>query len=270
LPAVQAAREAARRMQCGNNFKQVGLAMHAYHESLNCFPTGIIMYKNGPWLWGWGAFILPYLETTGVYNQFDGFHEPDYTRQHSFEAGSNFVPAYLCPSNPQKELVDYCSSTINGVKNLQDFAITSMAGVADSRDWSDGSAFPRPDADGVIFQASRINASAISDGTSNTLMVGECIGMGPGTYRGYAWVTWDILDTHNGINLPVRVTYSDPWDVTQTGFASYHPGGCHFTAADGSVHFVSENVSSGVTTPPSVLQSLTTRAGGEPIAQGLD
>lgn len=276
LPAVQAAREAARRMQCANNFKQVGLAMHGYHEAVGGFPSGLLMRQAAPTFygWGWGTFLLPYLEMNGIYAQFDGFREPEYDSPKSFKAGAIFVPAYLCPSDPQdRELVSCCSGVHNGATENEDLAKTNMAGVADSRDWSDGYGFPRQDGDGVLFESSRVNVSDITDGTSNTLMIGEVIGLGPGTYLGLPWITWDVMDTHNGINLPVRVRPASPWSVTDNGFASYHPGGCNFTMADGSVHFISENISSGLHTPPnppSVLQALTTRKGGETTAQLLD
>jgi prepilin-type N-terminal cleavage/methylation domain-containing protein len=280
LPAVQAAREAARRMQCANNFKQVGLAMHNYHAAQNCFPSGLFM-TDQYYGFGWGAFILPYLESTGLYEQFNGFRDPMYATSspppappRSFEIGGKFIPAYLCPSDPQdRDLVSCCTGPHNGPTEPEDLAKTNMAGVADSRDWSDARGWPRLDADGIIYGHSKTSVSEITDGTSNTLMVGEIIGEGPGSHAGFFWSTWDIMHTFNGINLPLRIKPSGPWVVEDTGFASYHVGGCHFLLADGSVHFISENISSGVRPvgqPPSVLQALTTRGGGESVSHGID
>ena len=73
LPAVQSAREAARRMQCTNNLKQIGLAMHNYHGANNTFPSGSMIGRPGAWSWGpaWGVSILPYAEQTVLFDQFD-------------------------------------------------------------------------------------------------------------------------------------------------------------------------------------------------------
>jgi prepilin-type N-terminal cleavage/methylation domain-containing protein/prepilin-type processing-associated H-X9-DG protein len=283
LPAVQAAREAARRMQCANNFKQAGLAMHSYHAALHSFPSGLMMWLPNTcanpgatsyyYGWGWGAFILPYLEQTGVYEQFD-FRETEYDGPRSFKAGANTISGYLCPSDSQgDELVGCCSGRQNGLTDEEDLGRTNMAGVADSRDWSCDGQWPRSDADGVIYGRSKTNVSEITDGTSNTLMAGEVIGFGRDSHAGYFWATWDIMHTANGINFPLRIQPTSPWVVSEMGFASHHPGGCHFAMADGSVHFLSENMSSGVRPapqPPSVLQALTTRAGGEAINLGID
>ncbi|MBN2292962.1 MAG: DUF1559 domain-containing protein, partial [Pirellulales bacterium] len=251
LPAVQAAREAARRSQCANGFRQVGIAMHNYHSALGTFPTGINMWypesacsmppgvTSRYYGWGYGVFILPYIENDATYDRFD-FSSWSYAKPVNFKAGAATVNTYICPSSPQgSELVSCCSNIRNGSVEEEDLGITNMAGVADSRNWSCDGAGPRPDADGILFQRSRIKVAEITDGTSTTLLVGECIGRGPGTHSGLFWATWDILDTHNGINFPIRLKQDaaawaawSPWSVTYNGFASHHPGGCHFTMAD--------------------------------------
>jgi hypothetical protein len=142
-----------------------------------------------------------------------------------------------------------------------DLAKTNMAGVADSLDWTCDGAWPDPDADGVLYQSSETGAEEVEDGLSHTLFVGEMIGAGPGTNLGYFWATWNILHTANGINLTVRVPPRGPWSVPDTGFASYHPSGCHFTLGDGSVRFISESIDQ------YVLAAMTTRAGGEVFDQ---
>ena len=281
LPAVQAAREAARRTQCTNNFKQVGVAMHGHHAARGHFPVGIEIWftpcsipPSHPGIitddyagWGWATHLLPYLEQEAIYDQIDfsaavddpsgGYAGPVDTRV-NFRAAGQFVRTYLCPSDPQgAELVGCCSGISNGGSENEDLARTNMAGVADSTDWTCDGRVPRLDADGVLFNFTRIATKNIIDGTSNTLMVGEVIGVGEGTHSGHFYVTWDVLHTANGINLPLRLGPSSPWVTDKGGFASFHPGGCHFLMADGSVRFLNEDIDS-VT-----LAALTTREGGE-------
>ena len=274
LPAVQAAREAARRAQCLNNFRQVGIGLHNYHSALKSFPQGIIILPttpscagislpNGYYGWSWSAFLIPYLEQDATYDKID-FTVEGYNSEPSFWAGCTFVPPYLCPSDPQSD--EYVNSTNYapyhcGPTDQDDVTSANVAGVADSIDYTcpgDADNWPNPKANGVLFQLSGTRVAHIRDGTSNTLMVGEVIGLGEGTHAAYFWLSWNILDTHNGINLPLRIPPSGLiMNPDETGFASFHPGGCHFLMADGSVHFVSEHINQ------SVLAALSTRAGGE-------
>jgi len=190
------------------------------------------------------------------------FNETGFTDPISFKAGGQFIASYSCPSDLQSG--EWINATNfftyhNGPTPQDDMAVTSMAGVADSFNHSCpplGDVFIRPNGDGVLFQRSKIRIKNIADGTSKTLMVGEAVGAGPGTHLGYFWVTHNILHTRNGINLPLRLKptalFGNP---SQTGFASHHPGGCHFLFVDGSAHFVSEEIAA------DVMRSLTTRNG---------
>ena len=121
--------------------------------------------------------------------------------------------------------------------------------------------------DGIFGANEPCKIAHILDGTSNTLMVGEATGAGAGTYMGQAWVSANIYDTRDGINGPNTVlggTFPgmDPskpgQNVNDSGFSSYHPGGCNFMLADGSVSFLSQNISQ------NILAALTTRAGPSP------
>lgn len=278
LPAVQSAREAARRSQCLNNFKQIGVAMHARHAARGRFPRGIDMWttdapcsmpdhKTEPFFgWSWGVHLLPHLEQTTIYEGFDLKRETGsaYAQEPSFAAGGNRVDVFLCPSDPQGyELVSCCSDQSNGVSPAEDLGKTNMAGVADSSSWqcvyASGwpSGWPRTDADGVLFQHEELAARNITDGLSNTLMVGEVVGYLDHPHAGYFWTTWNILDTSNGINLPIRVPPRSLFDAEEAGFASYHPGTCHFLLSDGSATAIREDVDQ------TVLIALTTRAGSE-------
>src|SRR5262245_51723572 len=251
LPAVQKVREAANRMQCTNNMKQIGLALHHYHDTHRRYPVAMDMSPRF-YGWGWGVALLPYLEMENLHRQFD--FQGGYHINPNFRAGAEFVKAYLCPSNPQVELVTCCTGRRNGALEEEDLAVTHYAVIMDSTSWLDGR-WPRTDGDGA-FGTMRPSIAAIKDGTSSTLAYGETIGRGPGTHHGHFWVTWNALDTRNGINYPWRLQpplSHDTWGANN-GPASYHMGGVNFLFNDGSVHFLKDTLST------LTLRSLATRA----------
>ena len=109
-----------------------------------------------------------------------------------------------------------------------------------------------------MYQVSNVPISKITDGTSNTLIVGEVVGsLGSTDNFGFYWVTWNVLHTANGVNLAAKFE-PQRWNSVEEGsFASFHPGGCHFVFCDGHATFVNEDIDK-VT-----LAALTTRAGSE-------
>lgn len=215
LPAVQAAREAARRTQCANNLKQIGLAMHNYHDTYNMFPPAFTVDENGNPLHSWRVLLLPFLEQAALYDQFD-LNEPWDSPQN--RAAAAFMPAtYGCPSSPDTSSQSPNYMVINGP--------------------------------GMLFNGPTQTATReISDGTSNTLMVVEVSGATT------LWTEPVELDAS-------RMTFSIGGGPGEIG--SHHPGGAQVMFADGSVRFMSNTV------PPNVLQSMATRAGGEPIDPGF-
>ena len=278
LPAVQAAREAARRMQCVNNFKQVGLGMHNYHSSHQCFPPGMYEmdydYFDVPGYFSWSVYILPYMEYQVVYDMYDfGIYPPTYyfEPEQNRIASSTSISTYLCPSDPQEpKFVSSCGG------------LSNMCGVTDSSNQVIGTytsikKFPE-EADGILGKNGYCKISDIRDGTSKTLIVGEVTGSnGQGnSFEGHPWSTANLLGLRDGINGPFTAVggkypdWSPPlYSIYSTGFASFHPGGCNFALADGSVTFISENIESGdraVGEPQSLLSSLGTRSGGEPVS----
>ena len=294
LPAVQSAREAARRLQCSNNFKQVGLALHNYHTAHGNLPMGMWFHSDTApcdgtpsgffYGWGWQVHILPQIEQQNLYDSID-FESGGSANVGGREAMGNIVDAYVCPSDPNgKRWTECCSNYSLGPNPTDDVRVSNMAGIADSRDYyCDSFRSGRTDANGVLFNLSAIRIDDIRDGTSNTLMVGEVTGgMGShptqGTaYIGYAWQNWAVQDVARGINGPGSIPGGrddsiDPIDgdggnrhdelYDEVGFSSFHPGGAMFAFGDGSVHFLSESIDQ-VT-----LESLATRAAGEVISAG--
>ena len=229
LPAVQAAREAARRMQCANNFKQVGLALHNYHSALETFPPGQIFWgyggcntpplgKGGQYIgWGWASFILPYMELQSVYNLFDfsdprGVYTSDALRADgqpsNFQVAATRIAAYLCPSDPQGGELCAFGSGQNGVDLMEDFRQMNMAGIGDPADHTcDGDWITEkyPKIAGVMGNLNGCRIEDIRDGTSNTFMIGETAGGGRGSFLGATWAYSDVMNTRNGINGPFTV-----------------------------------------------------------------
>ena len=268
LPAVQAAREAARRMQCANNFKQVGLAMHNYHAAHNCFPPGMYAIPKPPnpsnFYYSWGAYILPFMERQDLYDNIDFTATWSYFDNtgtcRNREITNTKVAGFLCASDPQGgEGIHVWSGS---PPNTPECAMTNMCGVSDSVDWADANGNPKnfPENDGVMGTNDNCSIGDITDGTTKTLMIGEVTGGKPGSFLGEFRAAWNINDTSQGVNGPYTIPggYMGTFNGT-TGFSSFHPNGCHFTMADGSVQFLLGDIAQ------IVLHELTTRNGGEPV-----
>ena len=271
LPAVQAAREAARRMQCTNNFKQIGVALHNYHTSVGAFPPGMVYvdancpdqnvlagdFYDGA---GFCVFVLPYLESSATYDLIDfsvggiAIYDP-----RNVDVGRQRIAAYKCPSDPQDELLltGYSSRTGN-----IEWWNGNVGGVVDSVNaWSSLMQCYKVEGDGMLMNNTAISVANVYDGTSYTLMAGEITGSEPGTRRGQEWVHFNLYSTQFGINPPGTIPGDGVFRRTDfDSFSSYHPGGCNFLRADGSVHFQSENIDQ------VILSALTTRRGGEVIS----
>ena len=275
LPAVQAAREAARRMQCSNNLKQMGLALHNYAGSWNgTFPAAAT--GNGYARHALFSQMLPYLEMQMIYDQlnFSGYTTNEEQR---FEV----VPAYICPSWPFKSVYRQGDSTVT--TSFAIGALTLYQGV--------GGAFPAEEPFGsssnygdwpqngmfVPYKSRRI--SDVSDGMSNTLAIGEFayLDSEPGAYFADApglvrtWIAGSYRYTdeedlalmaskvvENPINAKVSVS-TDGIPFNYYPFTSFHPGGAGFLIADGSVTFLSEDMEF------SLYQELSTINRGEPV-----
>jgi prepilin-type N-terminal cleavage/methylation domain-containing protein/prepilin-type processing-associated H-X9-DG protein len=285
LPAVQRVREAAARSQCGNNLKQIGLALHNYHDVNLALPPGYLAshaYIDGTTDttpgWGWAVFVLPYLELDNLYRQLD-FTRPIPTSV----AIQTPVKLYLCPS-------DAYSTVPFGVSDAFGDPLTQAAPCCYAACvGGDESATDDPTGMGIFYRNSRTRLTDVKDGTSNTILVGDrawsnvngiwagavpsgvcrrgplnpCPGTGAGFYPAPTLVL-----AHSHLNN----TTSDT-DGGLDDFSSRHIGGSNFLFADGHVSLIRSipgDAPGGGYTPDSLaFQALGTRANGE-LIQGLD
>ena len=279
LPAVQSAREAARRMQCSNNLKQIGLAMHAYHATHETFPPGYVTKtattspnspETGPG-WAWGTLLLNNLEQTAAYNAAN-FSLP-ITVPASRTVRTLSLSAFLCPSSVGADgPVTLKDASRTGVPNdLAPGQYVASAGQLEVEE------FPATN-NGVFYRNSRNGVRDIRDGTSTTLMAGErsrnvadatWVGVIPGS-EVCTNPKWPVRDCETANVMVLGHTGPSPdqkWvDVPNykgagpDDFWSLHPGGCNFLFCDGSARFLKESVN------PRVFSALSTRSGGEVVS----
>lgn len=255
LPAVQQAREAARRTQCKNNLKQIGLAMHNYHDVHRCLPAAQYFCRTQPCNgrqplgpgWFWSYSILPFMDQSPVFNQFD----VDLLLNHPINVGtiSNNIPAFGCPSDASRRLHIPPFGPGNATAGLR-LATTSYAvnggAFHDSFTHRDVSETWK---NGVFARDSRIKFRDITDGTSNTIMAGETISYDfnwdPSLYGMFNVPSGKACCTYSSArhgNRPLNPAKSSPNTIKREGFSSFHEGGAQFVLCDGAVRFVSENI----------------------------
>lgn len=274
LPAVQQAREAARRTQCQNQLKQLGVALNNYHEALNCFPMGSRPASNG-FSWGFSLSLLPYMEKAAVFETVD-FNTNQTccawikARQLAGqpEPQSTPLPFYYCPSDPNSG-----KSLLSGPTGPQpssgDCGLLypgNYLGVSGNNGLATMSAcfastLGSTNGNGLLFSLSSVKFRDITDGSSNTFAIGE-----RGMPRDLTW-GWIIcggneceqyLSTRNGLIAPINASAND---LNTLSFWSWHPGGAYFGFADGSVHFMSTTMSF------QIYQALSTRNGDEVLGE---
>ncbi|PQO47578.1 DUF1559 domain-containing protein [Blastopirellula marina] len=286
LPAVQQAREAARRMQCTNQMKQLGIAMHNYHDTYQKLPPSNEYADNEPPAqprreWGWAPRIMAFMEQTAVADEID-FRLPSWTRPSgwnnammddptvvcNYKVMRRVYPQFLCPSNaiggdplqesefgPTWELsqADYAA-------NIGDHA--NLTGIGEGgydypASIGAGNSALRPR--GVIGSRDwSAKFGDITDGLSNTYLLGETVGAwcswqswGAPNFSTTAWpVNYRNRDFQNGILGP------NDWDFS-IGYRSFHPGGANFLMCDGSVRLITE------TADGPAYRAGASRAGGE-------
>ncbi len=267
LPAVQAAREAARRMQCSNNLKQIGLALHNYESTHKRFPPGVVQQQADPQFvpggtaantvndtesWGWGALLLPFLEQGALYDQC-GIGRGALLQNVSTTLARTPVVAYRCPSDTAPAVRTNVGFTVR----FGQWATSNYKGNCSHRGCG-VSGFQRFV---LAFQCTGeggtpngLPISQITDGTSNTIAVGEIAWirrLSTGTELRYQASVWagcmqgqqgncvdDVLASGRAaINHQVNNA-----DQLAESFSSLHTGGAQFVLADGSVQFYSDNI----------------------------
>jgi prepilin-type N-terminal cleavage/methylation domain-containing protein/prepilin-type processing-associated H-X9-DG protein len=237
LPAVQAARESARRLGCSNNFHQIGIGLQSYHDSFKRFPeggvemrtlvssSGSLLYPNGRQL-AWSAYILPYLEMKSLSGRIDfkkAFDSPE-----NAQAAAEIIPAYLCPSVSRRSYL------------VQGRGACDYGGIYGERIVS-GNNPPR----GVMLYGQSVRIRDIADGTAHTLMISEdCL------CKNMQWINgMNVFDVAYALNAAPAFE-NDP--------RSKHPGGVNGLMADGSARFIRNEIDL------KTLAALCTRNGGEP------
>lgn len=281
LPAVQQAREAARRTQCKNNLKQLGLAMHNYHDVHNSFPSGCLpnfvsgtLYVNQS-AFGWQVLMLPMIEQGNLYEQVGATTNSLYSLTSNatsiLELDQLFpeLPAFQCPSDVtggrlqagmrRADFNGAGQSGITGATNNWRPPTSNYIGVVGYRDINRPRGPAMAKQRGVFYNGSRTKIRDITDGTSNTLAIGErenrCgagswIGnrapLGGGT-RGGDYV-------HGRVTVVINEPDSSGANRCTDGFSSLHTGGAQFLMCDGSVRFITENIDSIASTNVGVNQ----------------
>lgn len=278
LPALQSAREAARRASCTNKLRQIGIACQVRHDSIGSFPSGFAL-RNLPIDditsgWGWGLDVLPSLEHASLHNAANQFVPISLPANRTVV--ETRLSSFVCPSSARgSNSVDwgYAKPRFLGLENLAPAQFIGSAGSVrdgyNSADQSVGS--------GVLFVNSKVSASNVTDGLSNTLLVGERNDrVADATWVGTPWIGmffctkegWPVKSCASTMYLCIGRTGAISAATTQaTGinapnadadrFGSQHPGGANFLRCDGSVRFVRDAIA------PNLLIALGSRSGGE-------
>jgi prepilin-type N-terminal cleavage/methylation domain-containing protein/prepilin-type processing-associated H-X9-DG protein len=270
LPAVQKVRDAAARASCQNNLKQVGLALQNYHDANRQFPPGYTSgvgpngEDTGPG-WGWAAFILPHMEQQPLFSQIT-LTVPIEASQHA-TARTTIVKSYLCPADSPPQTIPVGPANASG----QLTSVTCQLATA-SYTGCFGVSEPGVDGEGVFFRNSQVRIGDITDGTSQTILVGER----SSRYSQTTWVgtvTGTKAVTPVGSPLPVEADEPANFILSHVGemtagaaqpfeinnFSSNHSGGAMVVFADGHVRFLTSS------TDYTTLKGLATRSGGETI-----
>jgi len=303
LPAIQAARESARRTQCVNNLKQIGLALHNYHDSHNRFPPGFARTlgsgnqgtaarrMNGNW--AWGAFILPYMELSSLAETIDinGFTVPECIADTmKLKAMQQPIGAYKCPTAAAPD--------INGRRNFsgpggtpanQKIATSTYVASCGTRLLRDGRVQTER---GVFFGNSTTSTVDILDGTACTIAIGERAYHNRRAFNASGTELWRTNRAASA--FAVQGEYEQSWvgmgcahasgrlrlnynaenhDLLIRAYSSMHPGGANFAFCDGSVHFLTDDIDADMDyrqrvkdyAPNSTWEKLLAVADNEPV-----
>jgi len=262
LPAVQKIREAANRMKCSNNLKQIVIGLHNHEGALGSFPPGYSATGLNPG-WSWSTYLLPYVEQDNLYRLMrvdalkfglgNGWAQPIHHNPYSTQK----LAIFRCPSDPAPDLNP----------SRQNFAMSNYRAVAGPTTYPTFTA--NLDMGGVLYHNSQVRLGDITDGTSNTLAVGECIYDQRTNKWACIWIGMSGIHGQapnygsppNSIWISDVMWWVDNATATVNGpapqaFSSRHPGGAMFAFCDGSVRFFKDR------SDPNNIRWLAGRADG--------
>ncbi len=282
LPAVQAAREAGRRMQCANNMKQCCLALHNYHDVHRCFPG---LGGSSRRAFSVLAKILPYAEQKNLQDLIDfkypiytgGMGKPKSIHPANQMAARKYVPMFRCPSDGREDLFNQFDCDAENGQAYRGSNVVACTGSGRDSSW-----YLRQPTDGTFYYGSSTGFRDMTDGTSNTIVFSETLlgndlvggpppdrpedavayigharhvnldvaALASGSvrewrgYRGYAWILGKSYSTTFNTYDPPNPDHPDVCQLAYGWFAarSHHPGGVNVGLGDGSVRFVSETI----------------------------
>lgn len=267
LPAVQAAREAARRMQCTNNLRQLGIAMHNYESAYRRLPAGWISNGlSGEPGWGWGAALLPFVEGNNVHNLIDSRFAIE-EEMHAL-VRETVIPTFLCPSDIGEDVFEIAAGDGHDHDHYRPRSFSlddegeKLFRISKSNYVGMFGTFELEDApyngDGMFFGNSRVRFADVMDGLSNTYMLGERGSrLGQSIWHGNIP---EAAEPHARILGVADHAPNSPAGHFED-FSSFHPAGVNFMRADTSVAFVPETIDE------TVYRGMSTRSGGEVVNQ---
>jgi prepilin-type N-terminal cleavage/methylation domain-containing protein len=268
LPAVQQAREAARRSQCINNLKQLGLALHSYHDSMSAFPPGWLGVQGGacnmegPSGFAWGVHLLPYVDQAPLYAQIN-FNLSCNDASNAI-ARRTALSVFRCPSDPSTDTwqLGEEGNPTNILATLPSANYVGSFGTMGFEDICAAPPFPAAQciSDGMFFHNSCLRMSSVVDGTSNTVFLGE--------HRSNPALGWHstwvgvVPQGEEAIARVLAVSDHTPNHPALhiDDFSSWHVGGVHFLFGDGRVRFITQSIDT------NVFKAMATRAGNEVVA----
>ncbi|MEA1949879.1 MAG: DUF1559 domain-containing protein [Planctomycetota bacterium] len=272
LPAVQHARESARRMSCANNMHQLGIAMHAYHEAHKRLPPGwLISDQNTPGAslgnspgWSWGAMLLPYVEQIPLEAGFVNL-PLGISHDQNKVARTQPLAVFRCPSNSNRSIFSLVGTNRCGNAPLTDLASADYVGVTANSSRmvqiARCATLPWTNEDTVFVFNESTSLRDIADGVSQTFVVGErsCKSF-PSAWAGSMPEGKHARERVLGlIDAPPQAAAVDESESIE--FGSYHPAGAQFLLADGAVRLVTLEID------PALFRALGTRRGGEPVSE---
>ena len=283
LPAVQQAREAARRSQCKNNLKQFGLALHNYHDVYQSFPYGFEGREGGSGgNWAWGAMILPQIEQAPLFNLLavgNGSFATACADATKYAAMQKPLAVFRCPSdtglptNSEFKQNSGVGGSVTAELATSNYVVSNHT-TDNVRDATYNGMFGCGGGAGCVTSRPSVAMRDMTDGTSNTIAIGERA-WNSGNIQYNAAIFYGTRDTDaaaNGYGVTtvhgcgVRPINSTDTSAGQRAFSSVHEGGAHFLLGDGSVRFISENVNHNTdATINSIFEYLIARADGNAI-----